>query len=99
MANTMRRIAPRPEDTSEEAERVQVNLLRASPIERRLELAWSLTASVITAARQGLERADPGINPAERDIRFVELHYGTNVAEGLRADFRRRRESDVPTLR
>jgi hypothetical protein len=85
------RIPPRPADTDPEAERVQIELLRAAPVWRRAQLACSLSATVIDAARRALIRADPDADPVERDLRFVELHYGAEVAAGLRADLMRRR--------
>ena len=83
-------IPPRPADTSVDAERVQIDLFRKAPVSRRLHIAWSLTASVISAARQALERAQPHASPQELDLRFVELHYGRDLAAALRADLIRR---------
>jgi len=81
---------PRPADTTPDAERIQVDLLRAAPVARRLHLALRLTATVIGAARMALERAQPHATRRERDLRFVELHYGVDVAAGLREDLARR---------
>ena len=86
-------IPPRPADTAADADAVQVALLRAAPVARRLRLAVSLTATVIGAARRALTRAEPDASPRERDLRFVALHYGQEVADGLRADLRRRDRS------
>jgi hypothetical protein len=83
-------IPPRPADTSVEAERVQVDLIRAAPVARRLHLAWSLSATVISAARQALLRARPHAASQEIDLRFVELHYGPDLAAALRAELVRR---------
>lgn len=79
-------IAPRPADTSAEAERVQIDLIRAVPVARRLHMAWSLSATVIGAARQALRRARPDASSQEIDLRFVELHYGPDLAAALRAE-------------
>ncbi len=79
-------IPPRPADTSAEAERVQIDLIRAAPVARRLHLAWSLSATVIGAARQALRRARPDASSQEIDLRFVELHYGPDLAAALRAE-------------
>ena len=84
------RIPPRPADTSVDAERVQIELLRAAPLSRRLHLACSLSASAISAARRAVARADPSADATERDIQFVALHYGSAVAAALRADLMRR---------
>ena len=80
------RIPARPIDTAPDAERVQVDLLRRAPVARRVRLALSLSATVITLARRALARAQPHASARELDLRFVELHYGADVAAGLRAD-------------
>lgn len=83
-------IPARPADTTPDAERVQVDLLRAAPVARRLHLALQLTATVVGAARRALARSQPHASPRELDLRFVELHYGAEIAAGLRADLERR---------
>ena len=83
-------VTPRPSDTTPDAERVQVDLLRAATAGRRLHVAVALTATVIALARRALERSRPGVSTRERDLLFVELHYGREIAEGLRADLARR---------
>jgi hypothetical protein len=89
----MRAIPTRSEDTSQDAERVQIELLRAAPVSRRLELAWSLSSTVIFLARRAIERAAPAADPLEHDVRFVELHYGSALAAGLREELLRRRQA------
>lgn len=86
-------IPPRPSDTSAEAERVQVELLRAAPVSRRLHLAWSLSATVIGAARHALARQNPQLSPSALDAHFVELHYGRELAAALTQDLARRRSA------
>jgi hypothetical protein len=88
-------ILARPGDTQLDAERVQVDLLRAAPVARRLHLALALSATIIGAARRALARAQPRASARELDLRFVELHYGADVAAGLRADL----DSRTTTLR
>ena len=83
-------IPARPADTALDAERVQIALLRAAPVARRLHLALALSATIIGAARRALARAQPHASARELDLRFVELHYGTDAAEGLRAELDRR---------
>jgi hypothetical protein len=84
------RMPARPADTDADAERVQVDLLREAPVARRLHLALSLSAAVVGTARRALARARPQASPRDLDLRFVELHYGTKIAAGLRADLDRR---------
>ena len=83
-------IPARPADTTPDAEDVQVALVRAAPLARRLHLAFSLSATIIGAARRALARSQPHVSPRELDLRFVELHYGRDLAEELRADLDRR---------
>jgi hypothetical protein len=84
------RMPPRPADTDADAERVQVELLRTAPVSRRLRLALSVTATVVGAARRALARAQPHASARDLDLRFVELHYGADIATGLRDDLERR---------
>jgi hypothetical protein len=84
------RVPVRSPDTSSEAEAVQVDLLRAASVTRRIHLALSLSATVIGLARRAIARANPSVQPSELALRFVELHYGSDVAAGLRAELERR---------
>lgn len=88
-------IPPRPADTSAEAERIQIELLRAAPVSRRLHLAWSLSATVIDAARRALARQHPHLSQPELDTRFVELHYGRELAAELSRHLARRRTASA----
>ncbi len=83
-------IPARPADTSVEAERVQIDLIRAAPVSRRLQMAWTHSATVIGLARRALARARPHATQHELDLQFVELHYGVDLATALRADLLRR---------
>ena len=83
-------MSARPADTDADAERVQVELLRAAPVARRLRLALSVTATFVGAARRALVRAQPEASARDLDVRFVELHYGADLATGLRNDLERR---------
>jgi hypothetical protein len=83
-------IPARPADTTPEADRVQVALVRRASVARRLHVALALSASVIGTARRALARARPQASALELDLRFVELHYGTALAADLRADLARR---------
>jgi hypothetical protein len=86
-----RAISPRSDDTTPEAQWVQVELLRAASPARRAHLALSLSAAVISAARRALVRALPLASASDVDVRFVEVHYGPELAEAVRAELIRRR--------
>lgn len=89
-------IPARPTDTAPDADRMQVELLRAATVARRLHLALSLSATMIGAARRALARAQPAASPRELDLRFVELHYGAELAAGLRTELDRRSQAHRP---
>ncbi|HET7292632.1 MAG TPA: hypothetical protein VFM88_09415 [Vicinamibacteria bacterium] len=72
-------------DTDPEAARVQLELLRAAGPARRARMALELSALVITLARRGLRSAlPPGASEEAAALRFVELYYGRELAEGVR---------------
>ena len=83
-------IPSRSADTAPDAERVQIEVLRAATVARRLQLAFSLSADVISAARRALARAKPQASRSELDLQFVELHYGRELANELRMELGRR---------
>lgn len=78
-------------DTDPEAARMQIDLLRRATPGRRLQLALSLTQTVIELSRAGLARQMPGATREEIGLRFVELHYGPELAAELRAHLQARR--------
>ncbi len=79
-------------DTSPEAERVQIDLLRKAGVARRIELAFSLTQSAIELSRQGMWRRYPYASEEELNLLFVELNYGKELADRVRTDLARRKQ-------
>jgi hypothetical protein len=72
-------------DTDAETARVHEAMLRAATPERRLALALSLSRSVLELSRQGLRRSlGAAATDLDAAIRFVELHYGAELARGVR---------------
>jgi len=78
-------------DTDPEAERVQLELLRAASPSRRLRLTLSLSRTAMSLARGGLARGLPGASPEEVGLRFVALSYGRELGEEVRAALAARR--------
>jgi hypothetical protein len=78
-------------DTDPEAERVQLELLRRAGPTRRAEMALGLSAAVIDLARAAIRRTLPYASEEEVGLRFVELHYGRELAAALRRHLRARR--------
>lgn len=79
-------------DTSPEAERVQIEQLRQATPARRFSLARSLTRSTIAMSRRGLARVNPRLSEDELAVKFVELHYGADLAGRIREALLRRRD-------
>ncbi len=73
-----------PNDTSAEAERVQIELLRRAGFVQRVGIAVSLRQMVRGLSRRAVRRCMPHATEREVDLRFAELHYGKEVAEPLR---------------
>jgi hypothetical protein len=78
-------------DTSPEAERVQIDLLRKAGVARRIELTFSLTQGAIELSRQGMRRRYPHASEEELDLLFVELNYGKELANSVRTTLARKR--------
>jgi hypothetical protein len=74
-----------PTDTDPESARVQIELLRAAGPTRRASLALELTRTVIALSRRALRAAHPSLTEPELEVLWVELHYGRELADGLRA--------------
>jgi len=76
-------IRARSADTDPEAEEFQFALLRRATPARRASLALSLTDTVLALSRKAIRRA-PEASEDELRLRFVELKYGQELAEGVR---------------
>lgn len=72
-------------DTSPEAHRVQIELLRRAGPVRRFALARSLSRFAIEASRRALRERHPEEDDRWIALRWVEIHYGQDLAAGLRA--------------
>ena len=77
-------------DTDDTTDRVHLDLLRRVPPGRRLELALSLSSTVVGLSRRGMARSHPGSSQEELAIRFVQMSYGDDLARELRAFLLRR---------
>ena len=78
-------------DTDPEAERAQIELLRQAGPARRLAMAVSLSDQAISLARQAIRNWMPGATEEEVGLRFVELHYGRELADEVRRYLAERR--------
>jgi hypothetical protein len=71
-------------DTSDAAARVQLELLRSSGCERRAQLARSMSRTVIGLSRAALREQMPGASEQDMLLRWVSLHYGSDLGERVR---------------
>lgn len=68
-------------DTSPEAERVLIELLRQTPAWRRLQLADEMSCMVRNLSLAGLRARHPSATETELRRRFADLYLGTDLAE------------------
>lgn len=73
-----------PTDTDPDVEARQIELLSRATASRRAALALSLSATVMSLARRAIRRGMPGAPEEHVAVRFVELHYGRELAMALR---------------
>jgi hypothetical protein len=71
-------------DTSKDADRVQIELLRSAGTQGRFRRMVSLSHYVITLSKRAIARQNPGLNAREQALMFVLLHYGASVEKGVR---------------
>jgi len=71
-------------DTSVQAERVQIELLRQAGVSRRVALARSLSQTAMFLSRRAIQRANPSFSRRQVDLAFVAVHYGEDLAVRLR---------------
>jgi hypothetical protein len=73
-----------PNDTTPEAEEVQLELLRRKSPRERLELAMRLSTAWMRRSKEVIRNLHPEYTEPEVGEMFVEIHYGKELAEGLR---------------
>ena len=71
-------------DTSPEAHAVQLELLRRMSPDERLEKAFSLSNGVRRMAMDAIRRRHPDFDEVQVRIKFIELTYGKELADGVR---------------
>ena len=71
-------------DTSSQAEKVQIELIRESSVSRRISKVRSLSQTTMYLSRRAIQRTNPFLSEREVDLAFVANHYGEKLAECLR---------------
>ena len=72
-------------DTSKDAEHLQLELVRKMSPSERLNKALRLSIELLAAAKAAIRRRHSNLSDHEVDLKFIELHYGAELAEGVRA--------------
>lgn len=72
-------------DTHPEAERVQIELLSQATLERRLELGLTFCEEGLAIAHHAIAQANPLLSKQEQKLLFVEMTYGKDLADRVRA--------------
>ena len=84
-------------DTHPDAERVQIELIRKASVAERIRRMRSLTTVATKLSRRAIAEANPDVSRQEVDLMWVELHYGKELAEGLRKYRNERKGCSLPT--
>jgi len=77
-------------DTPPQIEALRIALLKKAGFTKRAGTMLSLSKSVALLSMRAVRRANPDLSQSEVNLRFVELHYGKDLAERLRAFLRQR---------
>ena len=76
--------SPYATDTSPEAEAVQFELVRRMTPEQRVGIAIGLTNELVRCSKAAIRRRHPECSEVEIGFKFIEMHYGTTLAEAVR---------------
>ena len=76
-------LEPYTTDTSTEAENIQHELVRRMTPSQRAEVAFRLTSEMIRCSKDAIRRRYPEYSELQRQLVFVELHYGAELAASL----------------
>jgi len=78
-------------DTSPEAERVQIELMRKASPARLFGMVRSMSQTMIQASRETLRQLHPDLTPEELNLLFIELYYGKDLAQQVRMYLEKRK--------
>lgn len=64
-------------------EQMQIEVMRRAEPRERAAMALRLSDETIALAHRAIDRAFPELDRAHRRLKFVELHYGADLARRL----------------
>jgi len=73
-------------DTHFSAEREQIELLRRAGPAKRAALALAMTTAAVKLSRRAIQRVHPDWTEQEINLLWLEVHYGKDLADRVRAD-------------
>jgi hypothetical protein len=73
------------------SDEIQIELLRQAGPERRVDLAFNMSAAVIGWARAAIDKSYPSLDRIGRDVKFIEVHHGPELAARVERALRARR--------
>ena len=71
-------------DTSPDAQAMQLDLLRHMTPQERIEKMCALSQSLREMAFQAIRRRHPQLDEAEVRLKFIDLTYGQTLADDVR---------------
>jgi hypothetical protein len=71
-------------DTSPDAERMLIEMIRRAPLPKRFAFVQSWTVSMMEAGRQYVQQLHPQASDEEVQLLFVERQYGKDLTDELR---------------
>lgn len=67
-------------------------MLRKAGTARRLQLGLELSGEALELAQRGIRRANPNMSELEVKLKFVEVTYGKDLADRVRAYLAKRQQ-------
>lgn len=83
---------PQSHDTHPEIERIRTEWLRNASPRRRFQLGLELCEEALELAQRGIRRAHPEASELEAKLIFVEVTYGKDLADRVRAYLAKRQQ-------
>jgi hypothetical protein len=77
-------------DTSEQAELLQLELFRRLTPTERIEKVCRLSASLRQMAMDSIRRLHPEMSDCERQLKFIEITYGAEMASAVEQHLKER---------
>ncbi|MFO0943310.1 MAG: hypothetical protein U0930_21455 [Pirellulales bacterium] len=77
-------------DTSEQAELLQLELFRRLTPTKRIQKVCRLSASLRQMAMDSIRRQHPEMSDCQRQLKFIEITYGTELAQAVEQHLKER---------